>query len=167
MSAKEKPPKKDALNKIETELNQTLADLQRTRADFENYRKRSELEKEHLKEMAKAATVLRLLPVVDNIDRALAHLPDHLQDDHWAKSVVSLQKNVDKSLETLGVKRIHSPPGTPFDPHYHEAIHMDEGEGKYEVIAEELQSGYMLHDTVIRHSLVRVKRVNELNKKEK
>lgn len=147
-----------AAQALEQKLEETTADLLRTRADFENYRKRVEQEKEQLRQSAKAATILQLLPVIDNIDRALHHLPDHLKEDAWAQSVVNLTKQLDKSLEKLNLRRIEASPGTAFDPELHEAIQMDDGEGDKEVVAAELQSGYMMGDTVIRHSMVKVTR---------
>lgn len=152
---------------LEKKLDETTLDLKRTRADFENYRKRVELEKELLKNTANATTILRLLPVIDNIDRALSHLPDHLKDDQWAKSVINLSKNLNSALEGLKLTRIEATPGTPFNPDFHEAIQMEDGEGDHEVIADELQAGYMMNDVVIRHSLVKVTKVKELTKKEK
>lgn len=155
------------LQKVEQTLAEITADLQRTRADFENYRKRVEQEKEQLKASAASTTILRLLPVIDNIDRALNHLPEHLKDDTWAQSVVSLSKNLDKALEGLGLRRIEARPGTVFDPGLHDAIQMDDGDGDHEVIAEELQAGYLLNGTPIRHSLVKVTKVKEPNKHKK
>lgn len=152
------PKERDALKHLEQKLNETTADLQRTRADFENYRKRVELEKEQVTRAAAARTVLQLLPVIDNIERALQHLPEHLKDDPWARSVVNLTKNLDKALEKLQLSRIEAAPGTVFDPQLHEAIQMDEADGDTEVITEELQPGYRLGDTVIRHSMVKVTR---------
>lgn len=152
-------PKKDPKNdKMLNDLNELTTDLQRTRADFENYRKRIDAEKEHARAVGKSQAILKLLPVIDNIERAIAHMPDRLQDDKWAQGVVSLVKNLDKSLESLDLRRIDAGVGTPFDPELHEAIQMDDSEGETEVIAEELQAGYKLGNNVIRHSMVKVTR---------
>lgn len=152
---------------MQQHIDELTADLQRTRADFENYRKRVEIEKQQVRDTAASGTVLKLLPVIDNIDRALTHMPDDLAENQWAKSVVALQKNLDKSLSALNVSRIEAGPGSPFDPNLHEAISMEDGDGEHEVIAEELQPGYMLHDNVLRHSLVKVTRVKEMKHTEK
>lgn len=152
------PPDDDALKHLEQKLDEMTGDLLRTRADFENYRKRVELEKEQVAAAAQARTILQLLPVIDNIERALQHLPDHLKDDAWAQSVVNLTKNLDKTLQKLHLSRVDAAPGTEFDPQLHEAVHMDDGDGQREVIAEELQSGYRLGESVIRHSMVKVTR---------
>jgi molecular chaperone GrpE len=152
-------PKKDPKNdKLLNDLNELTADLQRTRADFENYRKRIDAEKEHARSIGKSQAILKLLPVVDNIERAVNHMPEHLTEDKWAQGVTSLAKNLDKALESLDLHRIDAKPGTPFDPELHEAIQMDDSEGETEVVAEELQSGYKLGNDVIRHSMVKVTR---------
>jgi molecular chaperone GrpE len=140
-------------------LTELTMDLQRTRADFENYRKRVDSEKQAAREAGQASAILKLLPVIDNIERAIGHLPEDLADNAWAQSVAGLVKQLDKSLEGLNLKRIEATPGTPFDPEVHEAIQFDEdAEGDKEVIAEELQAGYTLGGLPIRHAMVKVTR---------
>ncbi len=148
--------KKDESEQIITDLT---ADLQRTRADFENYRKRVEQEKQNARMTGEASAVLKLLPVIDNIERAITHIPAEIADDKWVQGVAGLAKNLDKSLETLHLKRIDATPGTPFDPTLHDAIQIDEDAvGDHEVIAEELQAGYILAGQPIRHAMVKVTR---------
>lgn len=152
-------PKKEPKNdKLLNDLNELTIDLQRTRADFENYRKRIDVEKEHARAVGKAQAVLKLLPVIDNIERAIGHMPENLKDDKWAQGVASLSKSLEKSLESLDLHRIDAAVGTPFNPELHEAIQMDEAQGEHEVIAAELQHGYKLGNDVIRHSMVKVTR---------
>lgn len=147
---------------LEQQLGELMQDLQRTRADFENYRKRMEAEKTAAREAGQSAAILRLLPVIDNIERAIAHMPPELADNKWAQGVASLVKNLEKSLESLNLARIEAAPGTPFNPALHEAIQFDEdATGEHEVIAEELQAGYTLGGAPIRHSMVKVTRSNE------
>lgn len=142
---------------LEQQVGELTQDLQRVHADFENYRKRNDQEKEMARASGKVTTVMKLLPVIDNIERAIAHVPKELADNTWAQGVAGLVRNLDKSLETLNVRRIGAEPGQRFDPELHEAIHLDEdSEGDHEVISEELQTGYMLGDDVIRHSMVKV-----------
>lgn len=149
--------KKD--EEFEQQIGELTADLQRTRADFENYRKRIDTEKQAAREAGQASAVLKLLPVIDNIERAVAHTPAELQDNKWAQGIAGLVKNLEKSLEQLNLKRIDAKPGTTFDPELHEAIQFDEdAEGEHEVIAEELQAGYLLGGHPIRHAMVRVTR---------
>lgn len=151
-----KTGKQEELQKQITELTQ---DLQRTRADFENYRKRVELEKSAARDAGQTAAILKLLPVIDNIERAIAHTPTELQDNKWAQGIASLVKNLEKSLESLNLKRIEAKPGTDFNPELHEAIQFDEeAEGDKEVIAEELQAGYLLGGQPVRHAMVKVTR---------
>ena len=135
------------------------ADLQRIRADFENYRKQVEREKTFAREAGQNSMVVKLLPVIDNIDRAITHVPENLADDKWVQGIVGLGKQLDKSLSDLGLVRIDAKPGTIFNPELHEAVRMDEdAEGETEVIAEELQAGYMIGDRVVRHAMVAVTR---------
>ncbi len=160
-----KSKKQDQADSLQEIIDELTLDLQRTRADFENYRKRVELEKNQIRDSASSTTILKLLPAIDNIERAISHLPEDLAENKWAQSVVALTKNLEKSLENLNLTRIQAANGTLFDPTFHEAIQMEEGYGDTEVIAEELQSGYMLNGTVIRHSMVKVKKENlSLNK---
>ena len=140
-------------------IAELTADLQRVRADFENYRKRTEQEKQTARENGQASAILKLLPVVDNIERAIGHMPAELADNPWAQGVTGLVKNLNKSLEALNIKRIEASPGTAFNPELHEAIQFDEdAEGEHEVIAEELQAGYTLNGVPIRHAMVKVSR---------
>jgi molecular chaperone GrpE len=154
-----KTNKDDIQNEFEQQLGELTLDLQRTRADFENYRKRVDAEKSAAREAGQASAILKFLPVVDNIERAIAYTPEELQDNKWVQGVGSLVKNLEKSLESLNLKRIDAKPGTPFDPELHEAIQFDEdATGDAEVIAEELQAGYTLNGHPIRHAMVKVTR---------
>ncbi len=141
------------------QLTELTADLQRIRADFENYRKQVEREKTFAREAGQNSMVMKLLPVIDNIDRAITHVPENLTEEKWVQGIVGLGKQLDKSLSDLGLVRIDAKPGTIFNPELHEAVRMDEdAEGETEVIAEELQAGYMIGDRVVRHAMVAVTR---------
>jgi len=142
---------------LETQIAELTADLQRTRADFENYRKRSEADKAATYQHGQSAAILKLLPVIDNIERAVAYLPDELKDNKWAQGIAGLVKNLEKSLEGLNLKRIDAKEGADFNPDLHEAIQFDEdAEGDKEIVAEELQAGYTLSGQPIRHAMVKV-----------
>lgn len=147
-------PKKQA--ELEEKLIDAIADLQRNRADFENFRRRSELDKANARSAGQTNAILKLLPVIDNIERAVGHMPADLADNKWAQGVAGLSKNLEKSLSDLNLKRIDAKPGTPFNPELHEAIQFDDSDGEHEVIAEELQSGYLLGESPIRHAMVKV-----------
>ena len=142
---------KDALK-----IEELTADLQRLRADFENYRKRVEQDKQGIAELTKAATVMKLLPVVDTIERAIAHAPDDIAGHKWVQGVMSMAKNLEKGLSELQLTRIEASAGTPFDPNFHEAVMMEDGDGEHEIVAEELRAGYKLGDHVVRPSMVKV-----------
>src|SRR4051812_48264906 len=151
MAEKKKP------TAAQIKIDELTLDLQRTRADFENYRKRVELEKTAARDAGQASAILKLLPVIDNIERAVTYMPEELKDNKWANGVATLTKNLEKALESLNLKRIESTPGADFNPDLHEAIQFDEdAEGESEVIAEELQAGYLLNGRPIRHAMVKV-----------
>lgn len=146
-------------DELEQQITALTADLQRTRADFENYRKRVEFEKTQAREAGRSAAIIKLLPTIDDIERAIAHQPKELADNKWAQGVAGLTKKLEKSLEQLNVKRIEAAPDTLFDPELHEAIQFDEdAEGKSEIVAAELQAGYLLDGRPIRHAMVKVTR---------
>lgn len=137
----------------ETKENEKIveltADLQRTRADFENFRKQVEIQKENEKKAVKFATVYKLLPLLDDLDRAISSYDE----------LSPLKKSLEKSLGDLGLGKIDSKEGIEFNPDLHEAV-MVEGEGEKEVIAETLRPGYYYEKEVIRPAMVKVKRTS-------
>lgn len=157
-----KKPKKtneSQVAELKQQVGELTMDLQRTRADFENYRKRVDAEKAAARESGQASAILKLLPVIDNIERAISYTPEELKDNAWVQGVTGLVKNLEKSLESLNLKRIDAKAGTEFNPEIHEAIQFDEeADGEKEVIAEELQAGYLLNGHAIRHAMVKVTR---------
>jgi len=145
-----KPDEKDA------KIAELTADLQRIRADFENYRKRVDEEKQAAREYGEATIAAKLLPVIDDIERAVTHLPTELADNVWAQGVASLEKNLSKSLEAMGITKILAEPGSNFDPDQHHAVQFDGATGESAVISEELQPGYLYKGTILRPAMVRV-----------
>jgi molecular chaperone GrpE len=143
--------------KKDNRLDELTADLQRVQADFVNFRRRSEEERGEFLNLAKQDVVLQLLPVLDNIDRALGHVPAELADNDWAKGVEAVAKQAQDALRNLDIEKINAL-GQPFDHNLHEAIAVVDGDGSQEVVVEELQPGYKLGDKVIRHSMVKVGR---------
>ena len=144
---------------LEQQLGELTLDLQRTRADFENYRKRVEAEKQSAQDLGQTKAIMKLLPVIDTIERAIANVPAELADNAWAKGVAGLSKQLDKQLKEIGLEKIDAKPGTPFNPELHQAVQFDEeAEGDKEVIAEELRAGYILNGAVIRDAMVKVTR---------
>jgi molecular chaperone GrpE len=156
---KHKMTKNDQQDELQQQVEELTADLQRTRADFENYRKRVETEKIVARDAGQASAILKLLPIIDTIERAVTHMPEELQDNKWAQGITSLAKNLEKSLERLNLKRIDASKGVEFNPNLHEAIQFDDdAEGEKEIVSEELQAGYLLDGRPIRHAMVRVTR---------
>lgn len=152
-----KPPKHNPkLDELQQQLNQLTEALQRERADATNIRRRHDQEMTQLRTRVKAHVIKELLPVIDNFDRALKHVPKDLANNEYIKGVQGVVKQFEKTLSDMGVERIKTV-GEHFDPHLHEAVSMEDGEGSQEIVSEELQSGYQLGDDVIRHAMVRVK----------
>ena len=144
---------------LQRTIDELTLDLQRTRADFENYRKRVEAEKQSAHSMGQAKSVMKLLPVIDTIERAITNVPEELADNAWAKGVAGLGKQLDKQLKEIGLKKIDAKPGTSFNPELHQAVQFDEAaDGEKEVVAEELRAGYTLDGAVIRDAMVKVTR---------
>lgn len=141
--------------KTDAQLEELTRDLQRVQAEFVNFKRRSGEERQELMSLAKEQVIKQLLPLIDNLDRALAHLPAGLASNPWAQGVEQVGKQVQETLANLGVTRIKAL-GETFDPHLHEAISLEEGAGDHEVVIEELQPGYQLGERVIRHAVVRV-----------
>lgn len=152
--------KKDSkCEKLQAENSELKNDLQRTRADFENYRKNVEGRISNAQNLGEKKAILALIPMIDDIERAISHLPAELAENSWAQNVVKMSKNLDKNLSKLGVEKINSSNGTIFNPELHEAIQFDEeSEGEEEVIAEELRAGYTLKGEVLRAAMVKVGR---------
>jgi molecular chaperone GrpE len=155
-----KEPKDDTQTSDVAALEQQIAELtealQRERADVTNVRRRHEEQIAGLKNIVKAGVVRDLLPVIDNFERALKHVPAELEDNDYVRGVQGVVKQFEKTLTELGVERIKTV-GEAFDPKYHEAVSMEDGDGATEVVSEELQAGYALGDEIIRHAMVRVK----------
>ena len=146
-------------NQIELEqrIGELTQDLQRTRADFENYRKRVEAEKEQARVAGRNQAIMKLLSIIDSIERAITHVPAELVDNTWVEGVMKMAKNLDKMLDEFGLTKIHIIPGeTVFDPELHNAVQTDDNQGDIEVVAEELMSGYRQDGHVLRPAMVRV-----------
>jgi molecular chaperone GrpE len=148
-----KLPKKDAKD---LRIEELTVDLQRLRADFENYRKNADEQKIAMRQFGAEEMLKKFLGVVDNIERAVKNVPQELQDNAWVQGVENLGGNLDKILSEIGVERIDASAGAEFNHEIHNAVVMDEAEGETEVIAEELQAGYKLDGKVLREAMVRV-----------
>ena len=133
----------------EAKIAELTNDLQRTRADFENYRKQVEVQRENAAKTAKFATVMKLLPLIDDVDRAVANYPSELGP---VSGVLA------KTMKELELAKIVSDEGTDFNPDLHDAV-MVEGDGEKEVVAETLRTGYYYQGEVLRPAMVKVKRI--------
>lgn len=142
---------KDATVEVEDEpLKTTLARLQ---ADFQNYRNRTEKEKASVYAYANEKLVLKLLPVIDNLERAIDTEKEH---DAFFEGVKMIYDELIKVLDKEGIVRF-DPVGEKFDPNFHQAIFMEESdEVESEHILETFQVGYMIKDKVIRPAMVKV-----------
>lgn len=129
--------------------------LKHERADAINLRRRHEEDIGNLRSHLKANLVRDLLPVIDNFERALKHVPKDLADSDYVKGVQAVVKQFEKTLADMGVERIKTV-GEHFDPNLHEAVSLEEGEGDHEIVTEELQAGYCLGNDVLRHAVVKV-----------
>lgn len=132
----------------EAKIAELTNDLQRTRADFENFRKQVEIQKENEKKAVRLATVYKMLPLLDDIDRAISSYNE----------LLPLQKSLEKSLHELGLSKIDSREGAEFNPDLHNAV-MVEGDGEKEVIAETMRPGYYYDGEVLREAMVKVRKV--------
>ena len=147
-------PKKQP-NKQEVEqIEQLTGDLQRIQAEFINYKNRTENEKKQLGDYSKAQVIKDLLPVIDDLERALVHLPQELSENKWAQGVQKIHGRLIKQLEKLSVQKIEAL-NQPFNPNLHEAVQV-EGEGDNQIVSEVLQNGFTIGDQVIRHAAVKV-----------
>jgi molecular chaperone GrpE len=154
---------KQALAEEKAKVEANLAGWQRAQADFINYKRRSEQEKEEISKFANAALMLNLLPILDDMERALASIPSKVAEFTWVEGISLIERKLRASLEVQGLSQIKAL-GEPFDPKLHEAAMHAKGEEG--IVIEELQKGYKLHDRVIRPTMVVVGNGEEEEKKE-
>ena len=128
--------------------------LKRQMAEFENFRKRTEKEKADMFDAGARSVLEKILPVVDNFERGLANAP--AEGDAFGDGVRMIYKQMTKTLDDIGLVAIDAK-GKTFDPNLHNAVmHVDDDQYGENEVVEELQKGYTFHDTVVRHSMVKV-----------
>ncbi len=132
----------------DAKINELTNDLQRTRADFENFRKQIEAQKLAEKKMARFATINKILPLLDDIDRGVS----------MYEELKPLAGTIAKTMKELDLVRVSSEEGVEFNPDIHDAV-MVEGDGEKEVIAETLRPGYYYEGEVLRPAMVKVKKI--------
>jgi molecular chaperone GrpE len=134
-----------------------LAGLQRERAEFANYKRRTAEEREAMLGLAGEDLIRKVLALADDFDLAIEARPPTIATDPWVEGVVAIDRKLRALLESEGVRQIDATPGTPFDPREHEAIANVPGTGRPEgEIVTEIRRGYRLRDRVVRPALVTV-----------
>ena len=150
---KKKEKKKD---KKDEQIEDLTDRLKRQMAEFENFRKRTDKEKSQMYAMGAKGIIEKILPVIDNFERGLAAVPQDQMEDPFAEGMTKIYKQMMTILEELGVKPIAAV-GEEFNPDFHNAVmHIEDDSLGENIIAEELLKGYMYHDSVVRHSMVKV-----------
>jgi molecular chaperone GrpE len=146
-------------DQLKAQAAENLDGWQRARAEFANYKRRVEAERAELAAAAGAEALKRVLPAVDDFERAMQTLPDDLKDQPWVNGVAMVQRKLNAALEQSGITPVATNPGDAFDPNIHEAItHEDSDQFGSEQIIGEVQRGYKLGDRVLRPAMVRVAR---------
>ncbi|MBI2328044.1 MAG: nucleotide exchange factor GrpE [Chloroflexi bacterium] len=140
-----------ALSEEKEKAEGYLANWQRAQADFVNYKRRSEQEKEETSKFAGSALMLSLIPILGDLERAFTAIPPDLAKLNWVDGIRLIERKLRASLEAQGLSAIEAV-GEPFDPRLHEAVRQDKG--KEGMVIEEVEKGYRLHDRVIRPSRV-------------
>ena len=152
------------VKELQEELEQTKAQAgeylegwQRARAEFANYKRRTEAERAELTVTAGAEALKRVLPAIDDFERAAQTLPEDLKDNAWVNGVMLVHRKLFSALEAAGVKPLVVNPGDVFNPNLHEAItHEDSEQFASGQIIGEVQRGYKMGERVLRPAMVRV-----------
>ena len=148
--------KKEKKNPLQEKVDELNDKVLRQMAEFENFRKRTDKEKAQQFELGQSNILEKLLPIVHNFERGLAAVPEAEKDGAFADGMNKIYKQLITELENLGVTPIEAV-GKEFDPNFHNAVMQVESEEYGSgIVAQELQKGYMFHDTVLRHSMVGV-----------
>ena len=150
--------KKDEITLANEKIKEWEDKYKRLLAEFDNFRKRSEKESAMMIDIGASMILTKILPIVDNFERALKTLPEEIKENSFEDGIDKIYKQILKTFEDLGVKPIEAV-GKPFDPNLHNAVMTDEtGDAEVDTVTEELQKGYTYKDQVLRHSMVKVKK---------
>lgn len=151
------PSNGPAVEDLQKERDEFLAQLQRERAEFTNYKRRTAEEREAMAGLAAEGLIRKVLALADDFDLAVEHRPATGVDDGWVEGIIAIDRKLRQLLESEGVVAIDASAGVQFDPHEHEAIANVPNTGRPGgEIVEELRRGYRLRDRVIRPALVAV-----------
>lgn len=143
----------DELAKVMAERDDYLDQLQRSRAEFVNYRKRTEMERLRMADLFRADTLKQFLPVIDDFERAVHAVPANEQKAGWMAGITMIQKKLAGVMERAGVEAVDAL-NQPFDPSLHEAVATEPG-SKGDTVVEVYQKGYRLGDTLLRPAMVK------------
>jgi molecular chaperone GrpE len=145
------------LDTARRQSDEYLALLQRERAEFSNYKRRTAEERERELGLAGEDLIRKVLTIADDFDRAIDARPSDFDGNAWADGIAAIDRKLQALLASEGVNRIDASPGKPFDPREHDAIAnvpaTDRRDGE---IVEEVRRGYRLRDRVLRPALVAV-----------
>ena len=148
--------KKEKKDKKDEKIEELTDRLTRQMAEFDNFRKRTEREKSQMYEIGAKDIIEKILPVIDNFERGLAAVPEESKEDPFVEGMEKIYKQIMTTLEGVGVKPIEAV-GQEFNSDFHNAVmHVEDEEAGENIITEEFQKGYMYHDSVVRHSMVKV-----------
>jgi len=148
--------KKEKKDKKDEKIEELTDRLTRQMAEFDNFRKRTEREKSQMYEIGAKDIIEIILPVIDNFERGLVAVPEESKEDPFVEGMEKIYKQIMTTLEGVGVKPIEAV-GQEFNPDFHNAVmHVEDEEAGENIITEEFQKGYMYHDSVVRHSMVKV-----------
>jgi molecular chaperone GrpE len=145
-----------SVEELHSQLEAARRDYLRLAADFDNFKKRARQEQMDTIRFAAATLAERLLPVLDDAQRALSHVPEGV-DEGWLKGVRLTFQKLEEVLTAVGVERVEAV-GSRFDPKMHEAVASEESDQPEDTVLVELRPGYRMHDRVLRPALVKVAR---------
>ncbi len=145
------------LEEEQARADKNLTNWQRAEADLANYRRRAEQERAELLRYGNATLIRKILPVLDDFERAISAIPEGAASEGWLEGIKLIDRKLRTVLEQEGVTPVEAL-GQVFDPHVHEAVMREESEGNTDVVVEEFQKGYRLHDRVLRPAMVKVGR---------
>lgn len=137
----------------DAKIEELMGQLARAMADLQNFKRRSEEEKASFVKFANAELLKNILPILDNLDRSVTHLPEDMKTNEWAKGMIHIHGDLLKTFEKLGIKKIKTV-GEKLDPKMHEALMA--GPGDKDIVVEEFEPGYTLFNDVIKVAKVKV-----------
>ncbi len=145
------------LEAAQAQADEYLDDLRRERAAFQNYKKRQENERAELRQTAIVSLLIQILPVLDDLERALEAVAEDHSGQSWVEGIALIQRKLHTTLEAIGVVPIEADPGQPFDPFVHDAVTYEEDDNRQEgEIIAVVQKGYKINQRTIRPAMVRV-----------